>query len=157
MTNEEAIKILEYPVKKWSMEWDEREDGLSYYEALDMAISALRQQEHFREVTKKVEPQWISVKDRLPGRYETVLIAISTVNGYGDPAKLVTIGGYDHSEKRWEQYTSTDRQLCRGETVTHWMPLPEPPGHRSGQDCYPNHTIEPAWKRQFMRTFLGGR
>lgn len=56
MTNEEAIKILEYPVKKWSMEWDEREDGLSYYEALDLAISALREQEHFREVTKKVEP-----------------------------------------------------------------------------------------------------
>ena len=56
MTREEAIKILEYPVKKWSMEWDEREDGLSYYEALDMAISALRQQDHFREVTKKVEP-----------------------------------------------------------------------------------------------------
>ena len=46
MTREEAIKILEYPVKKWSMEWDEREDGLSYYEALDMAISALRQQEN---------------------------------------------------------------------------------------------------------------
>ena len=56
MTREEAIKILEYPVKKWSMEWDEREDGLSYYEALDMAIAALRQQDHFREVTKKVEP-----------------------------------------------------------------------------------------------------
>lgn len=71
--------------------------------------------------------EWISVKDRMPGRYETVLIAILTVNGYGDPAKLVTIGGYDHSEKRWEQYTSTDRQLCRGETVTHWMPLPDPP------------------------------
>ena len=71
--------------------------------------------------------EWISVKDRMPGRYETVLIAISTVNGYGDPAKLVTIGGYDHIEKRWEQYTSTDRQLCQGETVTHWMPLPEPP------------------------------
>lgn len=56
MTREDAIKILEYPVLKWSMEWDEREDGLSYYEAIDMAISALRQQEHFREVTKKVEP-----------------------------------------------------------------------------------------------------
>ncbi|MDD6878274.1 MAG: DUF551 domain-containing protein [Clostridiaceae bacterium] len=109
------------------------------------------------DAAEVLRSQWISVKDKLPGRYETVLIAISTVNGYGDPAKLVTIGGYDHSEKRWEQYTSTDRQLCRGETVTHWMPLPEPPGHRSGQDCYPNHTIEPAWKRQFMRTFLGGR
>ena len=44
MNREDAIKILEYPVLKWSMEWDEREDGLSYYEALDMAISALRQQ-----------------------------------------------------------------------------------------------------------------
>ena len=45
MNREEAIKILEYPVKKWSMEWDEREDGLSYYEALDLAISALRQKD----------------------------------------------------------------------------------------------------------------
>ena len=53
MTREEAIKILEYPVLKWSMEWDEREDGLSYYEAIDMAISALRQQE---AVTKCNEP-----------------------------------------------------------------------------------------------------
>ena len=53
MTREEAIKILEYPVKKWSMEWDEREDGLSYYEALDMAIAALRQQE---TVTNRNEP-----------------------------------------------------------------------------------------------------
>ena len=84
----------------------------------DGETRAKRQQEH---------PQWISVKDRLPGRYATVLITISTVNGYGDPAKLVTIGGYDHSEKRWEQYTSTDRQLCQGEAVTHWMPLPDIP------------------------------
>ena len=55
MTRDEAIKILEYPVKKWSMEWDEREDGLSYYEALDLAISALRKQDHFRDLTK-MEP-----------------------------------------------------------------------------------------------------
>ena len=68
MTGEEAIKILEYPVKKWSMEWDEREDGLSYYEALDMAISALRQQEHFREVTKKVEPLTLDELRQMPIR-----------------------------------------------------------------------------------------
>ena len=55
MTRDEAIKILEYPVKKWSMEWDEREDGLSYYEALDLAIAALRKQDHFRDLTK-MEP-----------------------------------------------------------------------------------------------------
>ena len=67
MTRAEAIKILEYPVKKWSMEWDEREDGLSYYEALDMAISALRQQEHFREVTKKVDPLTLDELRKMDG------------------------------------------------------------------------------------------
>ena len=56
MTNEEAIKILEYPVKKWSMEWDEREDGLSYYEAIDMAISALRQQDATDKDVGKNDP-----------------------------------------------------------------------------------------------------
>ena len=67
MNREDAIKILEYPVLKWSMEWDEREDGLSYYEALDMAISALRQQEHFREVTKKVEPLTLDELQKMDG------------------------------------------------------------------------------------------
>ena len=67
MTREEAIKILEYPVKKWSMEWDERDDGLSYYEALDMAISALRKQDHFREVTKKVEPLTLDELRKMDG------------------------------------------------------------------------------------------
>ena len=68
MTNEEAIKILEYPVKKWSMEWDEREDGLSYYEALDLAISALREQGHFRDLTKKVEPLTLDELRRMEGQ-----------------------------------------------------------------------------------------
>ena len=68
MTIEEAIKILEYPVKKWSMEWDEREDGLSYYEALDLAISALRQEDHFLEVTKKVEPLTLDELRQMPIR-----------------------------------------------------------------------------------------
>ena len=78
MTNEEAIKILEYPVKKWSMEWDEREDGLSYYEALDMAISALRQQERFGDVNKSLTldelsernaPVFLPIKDFPNGGY----------------------------------------------------------------------------------------
>ena len=70
MNREEAIKILEYPVKKWSMEWDEREDSLSYYEALDMAISALRQQDHFREVTKKVDPLTLDELREMDGEDE---------------------------------------------------------------------------------------
>ena len=78
MNREEAIKILEYPVKKWSMEWDEREDGLSYYEALDMAISALRQQERFGEANKALTldelsernaPVFLPIKDFPNGGY----------------------------------------------------------------------------------------
>ena len=30
MTKEQAIKLLEHPIYKWSMDWDEREDGLNY-------------------------------------------------------------------------------------------------------------------------------
>lgn len=41
MTREEAIKVMEYPIRKWLM--DSSYDGV--YEALDMVISVLREQE----------------------------------------------------------------------------------------------------------------
>lgn len=44
MTLDEALKLLEYPICKWSMEWDERDDGLDYTEAIEIAIAALRHQ-----------------------------------------------------------------------------------------------------------------
>lgn len=44
MTREEAIKILKYPVYKWSLDWDGREDGLEYSEAIQMAVAALHAQ-----------------------------------------------------------------------------------------------------------------
>ena len=48
MTNEEAIEAIKcnWPDSRYTI----------LREALDMAISALRQQEHFRDLTKKVEP-----------------------------------------------------------------------------------------------------
>ena len=98
MTREEAIKILEYPVRKWSMEWDEREDGLSYYEALDMAISALRQQERFGETNKSLTldelsernaPVFLPIKDFPNGGYWCLCQNgyIIPPNGYGFMAK----------------------------------------------------------------------
>ena len=42
MTQEQALKLLEYPIYKWSMDWDEREDGMDYTEAIEIAIAALR-------------------------------------------------------------------------------------------------------------------
>ena len=41
MTQEQALKLLGHPIYKWSMDWDEREDGLNYTEALDLALAAL--------------------------------------------------------------------------------------------------------------------
>lgn len=52
MTNEEAIEIL----RKNRPTSDPRPCGMELCDAVDMAISAIRQQDHFREVTKKVEP-----------------------------------------------------------------------------------------------------
>lgn len=52
MTREEAIEIL----RKNRPTSDTRPCGLELCDAVDMAISALRKQDHFREVTKKAEP-----------------------------------------------------------------------------------------------------
>lgn len=40
MTREEAIECLK-TIQRWTPDWDDREDGLSYLDAIDMALSAL--------------------------------------------------------------------------------------------------------------------
>ena len=45
-------------------------DGKRKNEALELAISALRQQEHFREVTKKVEPLTLEELRKIDGEDE---------------------------------------------------------------------------------------
>ena len=58
MTREEAIEAIKcnWPDSRYTI----------LREALDMAISALRQQEHFREVTKKVEPLTLAELREMP-------------------------------------------------------------------------------------------
>ena len=57
MTIEEAIKVLEKQFDKSCGNYRyQNAEKLDFEDALWVAISALRQQEHFREVTKKVEP-----------------------------------------------------------------------------------------------------
>ena len=59
MTREEAIEAINcnWPDSRYTI----------LREALDMAISALRQQEHFREVTKKVEPLTLDELRKMDG------------------------------------------------------------------------------------------
>ena len=67
---------------------------------------------------------WISIEEALPGPYETVLISVLTRNNYGVPMRYETVGRYSHSGKRWISYTGN---IVKGEVVTHWQPMPEPP------------------------------
>ena len=64
MTREEAIKAL----RTESVEIGGNAVSVCrFWEALDMAISALREQEHFREVTKKVEPLTLDELRKMEG------------------------------------------------------------------------------------------
>ena len=62
MTREEAIEYWEGLRKTFSRQLEKEENYFgrmhlqTTIDALDMAISALRQEDHFRDITKKVEP-----------------------------------------------------------------------------------------------------
>ena len=65
MTREEAIKVL----RTESVEIGGNAVSVCrFLEALDMAISALRQQEHFRDGTKKVEPLTLDELRKMEGQ-----------------------------------------------------------------------------------------
>lgn len=57
--------------------------------------------------------RWISVEEGLPEHMDDVLVWVGG---------LVEVGCYDESNECWELYT-----YVGDGSVTHWMPLPEPP------------------------------
>lgn len=60
-----------------------------------------------------VRKDWISVEERLPDNGEKVLTVDN--EGYMIVASWYELGGWF-------------LPVCRANPVTHWMPLPEPPG-----------------------------
>ena len=79
---------------------------------------------HFRDVTKLVEPQWISVEDRLPEDGQTVIYRISVVTPNGNGWKL-DYGEWDANEQTFFGEFLDHREL--GWDFTHWMELPAAP------------------------------
>lgn len=59
--------------------------------------------------------KWIPVTERLPDSGRCVLI-------YSEDG-MVAEGNYTAYDKKWYQF----RWSVKGQKVTHWMPLPEPP------------------------------
>ena len=76
MTREEAIEYWEGLHKTFSSQLEKEENHFgrlhlqTTIDAIDMAISALRQQDHFRDVTKKVEPLTMDELRKMDGEDE---------------------------------------------------------------------------------------
>ena len=67
--------------------------------------------------------RWISVKKDLPGI--SCMVLITGKNGAGGSFGVVK-GMYDH-KKGWYRDDIGQFADGRGDVITHWMPLPEPP------------------------------
>lgn len=94
MTREEAIAVLMAQMLVLGNGFPK------YREAIEMAISALREQ-----------PRWISVTERMPDDNEKVIV-------YTRSGKVCVA--------RWS--ARQDKFVASGNlTVTHWMPLPDKP------------------------------
>lgn len=70
--------------------------------------------------------EWVSVKDRLPERTLRVIMFGSFPDGPHD--YCITMGVFGFSSKSWVELSG---QIMH--TVTHWMPLPNPPDMEGGK------------------------
>lgn len=110
MTREEAIRTLQFG--EW---WDFLSGEIgdfaesTLHEALNLAISALREQE---------ERRWIPVTERLPRNYISVLVYLP-----GERPLPTVHEAYIGGDGEWH---SSVVYGVENEDVTHWMPLPEP-------------------------------
>lgn len=105
MNKQDAIKCLK-SIQKWAPDCDDREDGLSYWDAIDMAIDAL-------------DPpnEWVSVEERLPEPGERVL---ATDCGF--------VGEfYINKRGKWQRYNVNCSELLMALDILYWMPLPKSP------------------------------
>ena len=103
-TNREAIEIIK--AAKSALEW---EYPLDWQEALDMAISALEQQE---------DHKWTRTADALPDPWE--LVWVTDRRGHLATCQL--------SHKTGDWYDEDDEWLYYRNSIVAWMPytMPEP-------------------------------
>ena len=67
--------------------------------------------------------RWIPVTERLPGRNEIVIVRDGV---------RVSVGSYSPMMEDW--WSLSGSILRCSTTVTHWMPLPEPPEVEQGEE-----------------------
>ena len=109
MTREEASVLLKMMFAFWANTHEQTNVDMEM--ALNIALTALR------SMSETTKPGWISVKERLPNFGIPVLICW---DGYTDIAEYLC--GMVCPKWRTQHYGTIDLT-----SVTHWMPLPEPP------------------------------
>lgn len=75
-------------------------------------------------LTAEVSRQWISVEDRLPARFQDVMMIHD--NGVGE-ASSVMLGWHNGKWFEAGYYHHKQAAVIPDEDVTHWMPLPSAP------------------------------
>ena len=126
MTREEAIRILDPETTGEALAEIEYYGGFSgraavvqaVLDACVLAVEALREQEQRR---------WIPVTERLPDNkeHDWVLAQVVEDNGFMHIPKVME---YRQQRNDWFEETYGWLSEHNGAfTVTHWMPLPEPP------------------------------
>ena len=90
MTIEEAIKRLEIIATNLCGQPAQNPNLWPDYKAVDMALSAIRQQEHFRDLTKKMEPLTLDELRKMDG--EPVWVQSPGVPEYGRWAIVEGVG-----------------------------------------------------------------
>lgn len=122
MTREEAIKCLK-TIQQRTPEWDYREDGLSYWDAIDMAFSALRPVS--REQVEKVWTGCPACKNGPPKLHIPAFRAMAICNQHMDHeafdielngifclncGRPLTPKAWEELKKRWEALNDAGNQ-----------------------------------------------
>ena len=124
MTREESISVLEH-------EWFAHEKGSLVEKAIEVAISALREQDEqkvilIQQYIKVPEPpQWISVEERPPQETGEVCKVVNLMMDNG----LVT-AGWINDITGLGYFLDSKSSFIRQAPIsrfTHWMPLHKPP------------------------------
>ena len=112
---DEELKTVKFQELKPLIKGTYKENAQS----LDLALSALRE----KSERDNPQPQWVSVVDRLPEKFEKILAYTPAhKDGMNNFAECL-------------ESTKGMMVLIKKSEVTHWMPLPEPPkeGHKCTQ------------------------
>lgn len=86
-----------------------------FLEALDIAISALRDQQQ----PNATPTGWISVKERLPVYFNCVLVWC--------PENACVYAAYRNVREEWHTFDDSVAGCSLQHDVTHWITLPETP------------------------------